>query len=172
MKKTFSLILFCLSLTNYAQNLTLDELISLRKKNIANVEEYLTAKGWEFLSSNEGIDGAFNKVSFTFKKSVYDDKAEAFFSYLNSNVTGRIRVNLQVHKPEKYNAYLARIKSYGCRLIHSSIADGEIKKVYQGTTTTFMVSIETQKEEYSSSAKTLYQIFIIENLDYALNFSE
>jgi hypothetical protein len=172
MKKTFIFLLFCFSVTNYSQNLTLDELISLRKKDIANVEEYLTTKGWEFLSSNEGIDGAFNKASFTFNKSPYDDKADAFFTYLNSNITGRIRVNFQVHKLEKYNAYLARIKSYGCKLIDSSISDGEIKKVYQGATTTFIVSVETQKEKYSSSTKTTYQIFIIDNSDYELNFSE
>jgi hypothetical protein len=172
MKKILTLLFFCSSLTNYSQNLTLDELIGLRKKDIANVEEYLTTKGWEFLSSNEGTDGAFNKAMFTFNKSLYDDKADAFFTYLNSNSTGRIRINLQVHKLEKYNAYLARIKSYGCKLIDSSISDGEIQKVYQGATTTFMVSVETQKEKYSSSTKTTYQIFIIENSDYELNFSE
>jgi hypothetical protein len=72
----------------------------------------------------------------------------------------------------KYNAYLARIKSYGCKLINSSISDGRIKKVYQGATTTFMVSVETQKEKYSSSTKTTYQILIMDNSDYVINFSE
>jgi hypothetical protein len=146
--------------------------MNLRKVDVANVEERLSTKGWSFLSSKEETEESYGVVDFAFNKKSYNDTADSFLTYYFSNYIGRTRVNLQVHNLTKYNAYLARIKSYGCKLIDSSISDGSIKKVYQGATTTFMVSVETQKEKYSSSTKTTYQIFIIENSDYELNFTE
>lgn len=172
MKNIYILLLFCFSLTNYSQNLSLEEVMSLRKLDVANVEERLATKGWSFLSSKEGTEESLGVVDFAFNKRAYDDTADSFLTYYFSNYTGRTRVNLQVHNLIKYNAYLARIKSYGCKLIDSSISDGSIRKVYQGVTTTFMVSVGTQKEDFSSTSKTTYQIFIIENSDYELNFTE
>jgi hypothetical protein len=152
-----------------AQNLTLDEIISLRKKDIASVEEYLTTKGWEMVSTKEGDIENLSTIDFAFNKSYYEDKAESFFTYFYSEYTGRSRVNIQIHKSEKYNLLLARIKALGCKLIHSQILDTGIKKVYQGATSTFIINVNTNKEDYNNT-KTVYHIFIIDNDDYQNNF--
>jgi hypothetical protein len=172
MKRTFILLFFCCSLTNYSQNLTLDELVSLRKSDIANVEEYLSQKGWTFLSSEEGDNESLSGVAFAYKKEEYSDDAESFFHYYRSDSTDVRRINLQIFNTSKYNSYLARIKSLGCKLIDSGVFDGEIKKIYQGATTTFMITIKNRKDEVSDTTETIYHIAIIDNLDYFLSFSE
>ena len=165
-----SLLLF--SLTSYSQNLTIDEVVALRKKNIANVEEFLTAKNWSYIGSNAPQSGNLGNARFAYGKSNYDDKAEAFIKYLYSENTGRKRISLQIHKKDKYNLYLARIKTLGCKLIKSKISDNGIEKIYQGATTTFIIDVKTQSEEFSSSTKTIYHFFIIENSDYELNYKD
>ncbi len=172
MKVLFTLLFFGLSITSYSQNLSLEELISLRKNDIANVEEYLSAKGWVLFSSEEGEDGSLDKVNFAYNKNEYSDSAESFLNYYYSDLTGVTRINLQIFNTIKYNPLLAKIKSYGCKLIDSTISDGKIKKTYQGATTTFMISIATRKEEYSESTDTYYTLSVLENSDYELNFSE
>lgn len=172
MKNIFILFLLCFSVTNYSQNLSLEEIMNLRKLDVANVEERLSTKGWSFLSSEEGTEKSMGVVDFAYNKNSYNDTADSFLTYYFSNYTGFSRVSLQVHNLIKYNTYLARIKSFGCKLIASNISDGSIQKVYQGATTTFMVTTSTHKEDFSSATKTLYRIFIVENSDYELNFLE
>jgi hypothetical protein len=170
MKIKVLLLLLLFSLTSYSQNLTLDEVVGLRKKNIANVEEFLTAKNWSYIGSNEPESDKLGNARFAYGKSSYDDKAEAFIKYLYSENTGRKRISFQVHKKDKYNLYLTRIKSLGCKLIKSKISDGGIEKVYQGATTTFIIDVNTQSEKYSSATTTVYHFFIIENSDYEVNY--
>ena len=172
MKIKIFVALLLFSLTSYSQNLTLDEVVSLRKKNIASVEEFLTAKNWSYIGSNAAQFGNLGNASFAYSKSNYDDKAEAFIDYYFSENTGRRRISLQVHKKDKYNLYLARIKYFGCKLIKSKISDNEKKKIYQGATTTFIIYVKTQSEWYSSATKTIYHFLIIENSDYELNFKK
>ena len=170
--KTLLNLILVLSLSNsFSQNLTLDELISLRKKQIASVEEYLNAKNWNFLSAAQPYETTLGDVVFVYKKNEYDDSAQAFIKYFYNDDFSTVRVNMQVARKEIYNLYLARIKSLGCKLIKSSIEDNEIIKIYKGATTTILVTIATQKDEFEST-KTFYNFFIVENLDYMLNISE
>lgn len=171
MKILFTLLLFGLSITSNSQNLTVEEILSLRKKDIANVEEHLTAKGWMFLSSEEGKDGDLNYADFAYNKSTYNDNADSFLSYFYSETSAITRIKLQIHSPAKYNAYLARIKSFGCKLIDSNVSESLIEKVYQGATTTFRITIETKKSEYESSSYTSYRILIMANSDYELSYA-
>lgn len=155
----------------YCQNLTLDELLGLRKKDLATVEEKLTLKGWSFIRGNEPEYGSLGEAAFAYNKSSYGDKAEAFIRYLYSDSKDRKRIDVQISKKDKYNLYLARIKSLGCKLINSKISDGNIKKTYQGATTTFILTISTQQDDFQST-KTVYHILIIDNTDYRINFDE
>lgn len=169
MKTVLINLIFFLSLsTSFSQNLTLDELISLRKKQIANVEEFLNAKNWNFMSSSQPYETTLGNVVFAYKKNAYDDSAQAFIKYFYNDDFSTVRVNIQVAKKETYNSYLARLKSLGCKLINSSIKDNEILKVYKGATTTILVTIGTQKNEFEST-NTFYNFFVVENLDYMLN---
>ena len=171
MNKKLTLVFILIYSLSFSQNLTLDELIGLRKRDLATVEEKLTLKGWSFIRGEEPENGNLGKATFAYNKSSYEDKAESFINYLYSDISDRKRIDIQIVKKEKYNLFLARIKALGCKLIDSNISDGNIKKIYQGATLTFIISIATQKEDYSSTS-TLYHFFVVENSDYRINFDE
>jgi hypothetical protein len=169
MNKTFTLLFILIYSLSFSQNLTLDELISLRKKDLATIEEKLTLKGWSYIRGEEPQIGNLGRASFAYNKSKYDDTAESFISYLYSDVTETKRITIQTVKKEKYNLFLGRIKALGCKLIDSNISNGDIKKVYQGATLTFIISISTQKNDFSSTS-TLYKLIMMDNSDYRNNF--
>ncbi len=154
-----------------SQNLTLDEVVSLRKQNIAVVEETLTEKNWSLIEVKEPTEQEMGTVIFAFKKRDYNDDAQAFFKFYYSDETGTQRVSIQLNKKEFYDNYIARIKSLGCTLKDSKLSDGSIRKIYAGKTVTFEVSIITKKNGYSET-RTIYEIFILTNEDYTRNFSE
>jgi len=169
MKKIIILVLISFSGLSQAQNLSFDQVINLRKQNLATVEEYLTSKNWSFLDGTEPTYERLGNATFTYKRSMYDDKAECFFKYMYSQNSDRKRISVQLVKKDIYNTYLARIKSLGCKLIKSEIVDGSLEKTYQGATTTIRISISTNKEDFYSS-KTIYYFFILDNEDYFINY--
>ena len=70
----------------YSQNLTLDQIISLRKKSFNDVEEYLTSKNWSFLSGEESsTDEKMGNAIFAYNKQDFGDNAEAFFKFIYDN---------------------------------------------------------------------------------------
>jgi len=152
------------------QNLKLDQLLSLRKKNLAQVEEYLTSQGWAFLGATEPSVLYLGKASFAYNKSTFDDKAESFITYVYSNDFERKRIGIQINKPSIYNSFLARVKSLGLKLISSEVVDGNIQKVYQGQTLTILISISCEKDSLYGSTKTIYNFFIVDNKDYWENY--
>jgi hypothetical protein len=171
MKKLYIISSFFLGFISFSQNITLDDLISLRKKKLANLEETLTLKGWSFIRGNEPEYENLGTATFAYKQSSFEDKAESFIIYMYSETSPTKRINIQMHKKDKYNLFLARIKSLGCKLLESKIDAGNIKKVYQGATLTFMISISTQKDDFSSTS-TIYHFLILENSDYINNFTD
>jgi hypothetical protein len=159
------LLMFC-SYTGFTQNLTFDEVLSLRKKSFSGFEEYLNIKGWNFLDANEpGKYSSLGSVTFTYKKSNYDDKAESFINYYYSDYAEN-RLSIQIVKKDIYLNYLTRIKSLGMKLIKSEIEDGDLVKIYQGKTTTAKLTISSKQEDYSTSSKTTYVFFILTNMDF------
>jgi hypothetical protein len=143
---------------------SLDEAITLRKKSLAEVEEYLTSKNWSLVLAEDPTEDDMGMANFAFEKSAYDDKAQAFITFYYSARSGRTRLDVQVHKKEIYTSYINRIKVLGCKLIKSKIEDNKIIKVYRGKTTTIEISIATQKDSFDST-KTSYHFFITENED-------
>ena len=164
-----AIMLFCNNAL--AQNLTLAQILEIKKKDLGNAEEYLTSKGWEFLDAVEPTDGQLGKATFTYNKSESSDLAESFLTYLYSDYTGNTRINIQVNKKIKYNEYINTIKSYGCKLIDSKIEDGRIVKIYRGATTTFKVTSSTSSNIYNEES-AIWFIFIVSNEDYDLNWGE
>ena len=76
-----------------------------------------------------------------------------------------------MNKKIKYNEYINSIKGYGCKLINSKVEDGDIVKIYRGATTTFKVISSTSSNFYNEE-KAVWQIFIVSNDDYDLNWGE
>lgn len=169
MKKIFFLICVFYSISNlYSQNITLDELISLRKKDLAEIEEFVSNKNWAFLSANEITDDKMGKAIFTFNKSIYNDSAECFLTYLYSDT--RTRLNLQFINKDQYNRYISRLKTLGSQLILSKVKANRIIKTYQIAKTIIQVTISSKNENNISEIS--YAIFIITNEDYNANFLE
>lgn len=172
MRKILStLILLSFSLFLNGQNLTLAQILEIKKKDLGNAEEFLTERGWEFMEANEPTDETLGSATFTYNKSEISSSAESFLKFMYSNYSDKTRIAIQVNKKSKYNEYMAAIKSYGCKLISSKVDNGNIVKVYRGATTTFEVRSSTSENFYNQET-AIWMILIISNLDYELNFVE
>lgn len=167
MKKTFIHLFFFLSLTNlFSQNLTLDELLSLRKKQIVSAEEFLAVKNWELYSAVQPDGSTPGTITFSYKK-YEEDKAVSFIKYIYTNDINNNMLNILIFNAEKYKTYLTRIKSLGCKVVYSGLKENEIIKVYQGTTTTIVVKVGTQDNDFGGTT-TYYSFTIASNDDVKL----
>jgi hypothetical protein len=151
-----------------AQNLTLDQVLNLRTKQLSYIDEYLTTKKWSMLSAEEPTDENMGNISFAYNKGIYDDKAESFLDFYYSKLSTLYnRIRIQVNKSSNYNIYIARIKTLGYKLKSSFVENGNLVKVYQSTNTTIKVTTSTQKDDFTST-KTSYSFFVLNTLDYNL----
>ncbi len=153
----------------FAQNLTMSQLLEIKKKDIGNAEDYLVSKGWEFLEAKEPTWDKFGSVAFTYEKDNMSSRAVSFLIYLFSDVSSQTRVLIQVHKKEKYTEYVNAIKSYGCEMVSSKVENNEIVKVYRGATTTFIIRSGTS-ENYFNEQSAVWTFSILSNDDYDLNY--
>lgn len=164
---TFSTILLC----NYcdAQNLSFEQVLSIRTKNLPKIEEFLTSKKWELLEATEPKDDLMGSVNFAYNKSRFDDKAESFLNiYYSSNLSASYnRLKIQVNKVSNYNSYLAKIKALGFKLQNTYVEDGAFIKVYQTKSITIKISTSTQIDEFSST-RTTYSFIILPTSSYNL----
>jgi len=129
-------------------DLTLDKILSFKKKNIVFVEEYLTINDWEFQSGDE------NQISFI--KGKRDETTMISVIYDNTkNVTSSVVI---FYSKEKYKSYLKRIKSLGCKLHSSNVEEKEISKIYKNKENEFHIAI-TKKDP-----KTNVSLYVIQCL--------
>ncbi|MDY0278136.1 MAG: hypothetical protein RBQ97_08625 [Acholeplasma sp.] len=168
------LIITCLLLSsNYtiAQNLTLGQVLEVKKKDLGNAEEYLSLKGWEFLEASEPVNNNLGSATFTYNKDNMSSVAESFltFYYDKYNLTARVKV--QINKISKYNEYLNTIRGYGCKMLSSEVKNGRIIKVYRGATMTFVIRSGTS-ENFFNEETAIWTIFIVSNDDYDMNFGD
>lgn len=172
MKKFLLLSAFVLFSNNVlSQNLTLAQILEIKKKDLGNAEEYLTAKGWEFKEAEEPTYDKLGKAIFTYNKSGMSNKAESFLTFIYDNYSDSTRISIQVNKKTKYNEYINAIKSFGCKLIKSKVENGEIVKVYRGATTTFKVTSSTSTNIYNAET-AIWRLLIASNEDYDLSWGE
>ena len=172
MKQLLLVSAFLLISNNFvAQNLTLAQILEVKKKDLGNAEEYLTAKGWEFLEAEEPTSEKLGNATFTYNKSDMSSRAESFMTFFYSSYSNKTRISIQVNKKIKYTEYINSIKSYGCKLINSKVEEGRIVKIYRGATTTFEVTSSTSSNFYNEET-AVWNIFIVSNDDYDLNWGE
>ena len=165
------------------QNVSIDELISLRAKSLGSVEEFLTARKWEMISATEErvdtvkrLDTVTYKylktynyfmgnVDFAYKKNTYNESAESFIHfYYQEKFPTSNRLSIQVHTVATYNLYIARIKVLGYKLKKSSVKDGRIIKVYEANKN--IIRVTTSIQEQGSSNKTIYSFTIWDSISY------
>ena len=176
MKIPVLIIIILSSLSNlYCQNLTLDQLVSLRKKSFGNVEETLSKKKWSFISGSEATSETMGSASFAYNKQDYNDNAESFLKFVYNDTENEEicdhRIIIQFFDKSKYISYLNRLQALGCKLIKTKIEDNNIVKIYQGATTTFKITIMADKNEFNIT-NARYHFFIIGNVDYFLFFDD
>lgn len=167
MKRILTL-LFTISFSNiaFSQNITLSQVLSVRKLNIGEAEEYLTQRKWKFFGAQKPKDGYLGVLNFAYNVGTFDDKAESFINLYYSEYSSLDnRISIQLVKETKYNEYLNQIKSLGAKIIKSYVEDGDLYKIYQGSTLTYIVSTFTQEASLYSK-KTGYSLLVMTNNDY------
>lgn len=158
------LLLILLTNTGFGQNLSLDELVDLRKKNLTKFIEYLNPKGW--INSNEARLEASEQSSDYFRLS--NKASKSTIEFLSSNDIKTNRISIHVSQKETYSQYVTKIISLGYRLIKAELENGDIIKVYQGKKNTIKVTTITDKTNYSSATINTYKFLILSNEDYGL----
>src|SRR5690606_24242045 len=103
----------------YAQNLTMAQLLNIRKMNIGEVTDYLSNRNWDFVEAEDETDEKLGSITFAYEKSDMNENAQSFLIYYFSDVYDTRRVMIQINKKVKYTEFVNAIKSYGCKLIES-----------------------------------------------------
>ena len=145
--------------------------MELKKKDLGNAEEYLTARGWEFSEATEPTYEKLGTATFTYNKSDMSGAAQSFLTYFYNSFSDKTRISIQVNSIIKYNGYINSIKNYGCKLIKSKIEDGRIVKIYRGSTTTFKVT-STKAQNIYDEETVVWNLFIVSNEDFDLNWND
>ncbi len=170
MKKNLFVLFIILSYSlSNAQNLTLAQILDVRKKDLGNAEEYLTSKGWEFLEAEEPEFDKMGSATFTYNKDDMSSRAESFLTFLYSDSAQNNRVSIQISKKIKYTEYINSIKSFGCKILSSKVEEGKIVKIYRGATTTFVIKSGTSTNYYEEDT-AMWLILVLSNEDFDINF--
>ena len=168
MKKHLLFVLLFVFVGLSAQNLSLNELISLRKMSLDDAETYLTNKGWQYSKGSEAEEGKLGTAQFVLGSSGDFSFAESFLTIIHQY--GSVsRISIQVSKLPKYMEYLNGVKKFAPNPINTKIDDGDLVKIYVGATTTFEFATTTASTRYGST-KTTWNLLIAENDDYENQF--
>ena len=151
---------------SFSQSITIDELISLRKKSIGEVEEALTSKGWVYQSGIQPDEHQLGTVLFASKPNYHYLQPVIMYLYSSTDV---VRISITGVKKDRYDILLARIKSLGYKLISSKMSRDTLIKIYQGPTLTFEISVDNIKDGTDPLNVNAYTITIFENNDYERN---
>jgi hypothetical protein len=152
-----------------AQNLSFNQLLELRKKNLGEAEEFLTSKNWEFQEAAEPTSTSMGNATFTYNKSTMSSTAESFLTFMYGDVNLPNRLSIQVNNKAKYNEYLSSIKNAGFKLSTTTVEDGRLIKIYKNSNTVIKISASTSKNDfYTESA--IWRFLICSKADYELQF--
>ncbi|MBE0662821.1 MAG: hypothetical protein IH597_10150 [Bacteroidales bacterium] len=168
MRKFILLLLFVLvNVALPAQNLSLAQLLEIKKKDLGNAIEYLTLEGWEFFEAEAPTNGGLGKVTFSYNKSALSSTADSFFIYYYTSFPDMTWISIQVSKINKYNEYINSIKEYGCELISTEVKEGRILKEYKGENMTFLVEIGKTTNHFDEET-AVWHLWVFSTADYDL----
>ncbi len=150
----------------YSQNLTFDQVQSLRQKDLTELEIFLTKMGWKMTEAEGATDKTMGHATFGYEVNRFDSKkAVAWITFYESKIKTKYnRLGIQISKPQLYSTYLTRLTANGYKLVTSKIIDGGIEKIYQNSTTTIIVTTSTSEGSFTKN--TTYDFFFIDNLSY------
>ena len=165
MKKLFFLVMTFLSILGYGQNLSLSELISLRKMSLEDTETYLTNKGWNYKEGEEETNEKLGSLTFVYGTNGDYEYAQSFLNKYYSSYVVENRISIQTNKQSKYLEYLNAVKGFNAILIFTGTIDGNLIKVYQGATLTFIFKTGTSNNSLGDT-KSMWVLNIWTNEDY------
>ena len=148
----------------FSQNITLDEVISLRSKSLSYVEEYLTLRKWQIYEVTRNQEKNMAAVIFSYNKSNLEDKAESFF-YFYYDEDSKIpnEISLQINLVTKYNLFLSRLKSLGYKLQNSEVLENGLVKNFK---------LNKNFIKVISSVSKTKDILSVRNTNYFFYFSK
>jgi antitoxin component YwqK of YwqJK toxin-antitoxin module len=138
------------------------ELLQLsNKSDWESVNSYLVNRGWEYYNSIEGDNESYNIVGWSFEKSNYNDKAQAWF-HLYTYIGYPNKVCYQFHNKLTYNTIKSTLASNGFKYIDSEIKDDEVISKYANPFFIIQLSyIKSEQEDYSETSHTTYLVTVI-----------
>ena len=160
MKKLLITTLLLLPLTIFAQNISLEQIISLRTKTLKDVKVYLTSKDWKMTEVMKPSRDLLGSVDFALNKNNSTDTPVLVISYLYKNLsTDKIRISFKIYNEDAFNIYMAQLNSLGFKLQKYKDEDSDQEKIFQSNGITIKLSIKTEYSEYNS-------FFILATSDY------
>ncbi|WP_146106066.1 hypothetical protein [Apibacter adventoris] len=163
MKNIFIILFSLIVLFSNAQNLTLDELMTLRKSNITEVKHYLTNKNWEFSRYKQGGNKIPNMYEFNYQNYI---STVLYMEHPKGN-TNLSRIIVLTTSDKKAQEYAERVLSFNPKHLQGKYDELAIAtNVYQGATTTFIF----ESYQTPGSKSHYYLITILNNQDYNKNY--
>lgn len=117
--------------TAQAQSLSLDELISLRSKDVDGVNNFLSARGWTFSDAAEETDNQYSRSTWAFGKQYYSGRAKAFVTLMSADGYYN-KITYKTSVKSHFDLLKSRILAYKMLKTSSSVNDGSISTTYVG----------------------------------------
>lgn len=164
MRQKLILIIFTalLTISCYGQKLTLTDLMNLcSKKDWESVNTHLSSKGWVYYDSKKGDTYQYNRITWSYEKEYYNDKAQAWF-YLYTYDGLPNKISYSVFNKTSYSIIQNSIVGAGFKLSDSEIEDNAITSTY--TNNSYILKVSNQKREdddYTERSTTAYNFSLI-----------
>jgi hypothetical protein len=159
MKKLLLTTLLFIPLSIFAQDISLEQVISLKSKNLKDVKAYLTSKNWKMTDEIKHSRDFLGSIDFVLNKNKSNDTPVLEISYLYKNLsTEKIRISFKIYNDTVFNNYLTQLNSLGFKL-QKNEEDNDQEKIYQLNGTTIKLSTKTEYSEY-------YYLLILATSDY------
>ncbi|MBP5457907.1 MAG: hypothetical protein J6Y37_15565 [Paludibacteraceae bacterium] len=156
MKKVIALFFFFFDLCFInAQSLSIAELqTAASATDWSEVNKMLIAKGWDFYDSEKGSENGYGKVTWTYEKNKYDDKAVAWFYFYQGE--GRSKIAVQLSNLSAYEKIQSHLDDYGYKLEKSDIDDSIVTIYYANSEYNISLKSKKGKKDGYESSQSVY----------------
>jgi|GEM_PF-1551637 len=155
------LLLITIVESSLGQKLTLNDLTNLcNKKEWESVDQILIARGWTFYDSKKGSTSEYNKITWSFGKDYYTEKANGWLSlFTYEGYSNQLRYTF--FNIDSYKLIQNGISTSGFKRTGSEIEDSEVITSYANAN--FLLKISSKKREaddYSEGSTVSYTVVV------------
>ena len=158
--------LILLTQISFSQNITFKNFCDLRINSLAEVEEFLVAKGWTFDKSIEGNDSIMQKITYVYttKSTSPGIKERTFINYIGNEGQFK-RVSLLTFNRKLYDTILGQCKTAKFQLIETKLEGNNINKIYSNND--IIVEFYSKHIVDNNHTYEYYSIILWDKSDYA-----